>query len=175
MLFNSYHYIFFFLPVAFFVYFLLPNKRLIIGAKDFLVFASLFFYSWWNIAYLPLILTSMLFNYVIGNTLNENFQHIKVHKKSVLQFGVVVNLSLLGYFKYMDFFIENFNLLSSSSIPLLHLVLLLAISFFTFQQIAYLVDSYRQETSEYDFLNYALFVTFIHSSLRVQLFIIKRW
>jgi len=160
MLFNSYEYIFFFLPITFFVYFLLLNKRLIVGAKGFLVFASLFFYSWWNIAYLPLILTSMLFNYVIGNTLNENFQHIKVHKKSVLVFGVVINLSLLGYFKYMDFFIENFNLLSSSSIPLLHLALPLAISFFTFQQIAYLVDSYRKETSEYDFLNYALFVTF---------------
>jgi cellulose synthase/poly-beta-1,6-N-acetylglucosamine synthase-like glycosyltransferase len=60
MLFNSYEFIFAFLPLTFFIYFFLLNKRLIVGAKGFLVFASLFFYSWWNIAYLPLILISML-------------------------------------------------------------------------------------------------------------------
>lgn len=102
----------------------------------------------------------MLFNYTIGNTLNDNFKRIKIHKKSVLFFGIIANLSLLAYFKYMDFFLENLNLLVGTSIPLLHLALPLAISFFTFQQIAYLVDSYRGETAEYDFLNYALFVTF---------------
>ena len=73
---------------------------------------------------------------------------------------MIANLALLGYFKYTDFFLENFNLVLDESIPLLHLALPLAISFFTFQQIAYLVDSYRGETPEYDFLNYALFVTF---------------
>jgi len=160
MLFNSYEFIFLFLPLSFFIYFFLLQKRLIIGAKGFLVFASLFFYSWWNVVYLPIILSSMLFNYVIGNSLNENFKKIRVHKKGLLALGVVLNLSLLGYFKYTDFFIENFNLIFNGSVPLLHLALPLAISFFTFQQIAYLVDSYRAETSEYDFLNYALFVTF---------------
>ncbi len=131
-----------------------------VGAKGFLVFASLFFYSWWNVSYLPIILSSLLFNYVVGNALNENFQRIRLHKKTLLTFGVIANIALLGYFKYTDFFIENFNLAFDTSVPLLHLVLPLAISFFTFQQIAYLVDSYRGETSEYDFLNYALFVTF---------------
>jgi len=160
VLFNSYEFIFFFLPATFFIYFLLLRQRLIIGAKGFLVFASLFFYSWWNIDYLPLILLSMLFNYVVGNTLNENFKHIHIHKRSVLAIGVIANLALLGYFKYSDFLIENFDLLFGASVPLLHLALPLAISFFTFQQIAYLVDSYRGETREYDFLNYALFVTF---------------
>ena len=160
MLFNSYEFIFFFLPIVFFVYFFLLKQRWIIGAKGFLVFASLFFYSWWNISYLPLILVSMLFNYVIGNTLNENFRQIRAHKKTILWIGVVANLALLGYFKYSDFLIENVNVLLDASIPLLHLALPLAISFFTFQQIAYLVDSYRGETQEYDFLNYALFVTF---------------
>ena len=126
------------------------------------MFSSLFFYSWWNIAYLPLILISMLFNYVIGNSLNKEITINKksFSKKSILIFGIVCNISLLGYFKYADFFIENFNLLSGTNVNLLHLLLPLAISFFTFQQIAYLVDSYRQETKEYDFLNYALFVTF---------------
>jgi len=160
VLFNSYEFIFFFLPFSFFIYFYLLDRRLIVGAKGFLVFASLFFYSWWNIAYLPLILASMLFNYVIGNSLNENFAHMRVSKKSLLAFGVIGNLSLLGYFKYFDFLIENFNLAFDGSVPLLHLALPLAISFFTFQQIAYLVDSYRGETKEYDFLNYAIFVTF---------------
>ncbi|PPK57116.1 D-alanyl-lipoteichoic acid acyltransferase DltB (MBOAT superfamily) [Malaciobacter marinus] len=166
MLFNSYEFIFIFLPITFFIYFYLNSKRLIIASKGFLVFSSLFFYSWWNVAYLPLILVSMLFNYVIGNTLSQNNEEQKkglnktFSKKSILIFGIVANVSLLGYFKYADFFIENFNLVTNSNIELLHLLLPLAISFFTFQQIAYLVDSYKAETKEYDFLNYALFVTF---------------
>ncbi len=129
-----------------------------------MVFASLFFYSWWNVFYLPIILTSMLFNYVVGNILSKDNKSkrtkINFSKKSILIFGIVANLSLLGYFKYADFFIENFNLISGLNIEPLNLLLPLAISFFTFQQIAYLVDSYRNETKEYDFLNYALFVTF---------------
>ena len=104
----------------------------------------------------------MLFNYVIGNSLNTKKEENKksFSKKSILIFGIVANLSLLGYFKYADFFIENFNIVAQTNINLFNLLLPLAISFFTFQQIAYLVDSYRQETKEYDFLNYALFVTF---------------
>ena len=162
MLFNSYEFIFAFLPITFFVYFYLNSKRLTIASKGFLVFSSLFFYSWWNIAYLPLILASMLFNYVIGNSLNKKDDENKktFSKKSILIFGIVCNIALLGYFKYADFFIENFNLAIGTNVNLLNLLLPLAISFFTFQQIAYLVDSYRQETKEYDFLNYALFVTF---------------
>ena len=166
MLFNSYEFIFAFLPITFFIYFYLNSKRLTHASKGFLVFASLFFYSWWNIAYLPLILISMLFNYTIGNSLaksnDENKKGLKktFSNKSILVFGIVCNVALLAYYKYADFFIENFNLATSSNVNLLHLVLPLAISFFTFQQIAYLVDSYRGETKEYDFLNYALFVTF---------------
>ncbi len=161
MLFNSYEFIFAFLPITFFIYFYLNSKRLTIASKGFLVFASLFFYSWWNIVYLPLILISMLFNYVVGSSLiKENIQKERVNKKILLTFGIIGNLALLGYFKYADFFISNINTASGTNFDLLHLALPLAISFFTFQQIAYLVDSYRGETSEYDFLNYALFVTF---------------
>jgi len=111
-------------------------------------------------AYLPIILVSMLFNYVVGVSLSKDSEHTKVNKKTLLTIGIIVNISLLGYFKYMDFFIENLNLVIGTDFGLLHLTLPLAISFFTFQQIAYLVDSYRQETKEYDFLNYAVFVTF---------------
>jgi len=161
LLFNSYEFIFLFLPITFFIYFYLNYKRLTEASKGFLVFSSLFFYSWWNVAYLPIILSSMLFNYIIGTSLGKIYKDKpKVSKKALLVFGIVANIALLAYFKYMDFFIENINFFTDSNIPLLHLALPLAISFFTFQQIAYLVDSYRGETREYDFLNYALFVTF---------------
>lgn len=163
MLFNSYEFIFIFLPITFFIYFYLNSKRLTEVAKGFLVFSSLFFYSYWEIKYLPIILASMLFNYVIGSTLskyNSKKNKKTFSKRYILIFGIICNVSLLGYFKYANFFIENFNLFAGSDIELLHLLLPLAISFFTFQQIAYLVDSYRNETKEYDFLNYALFVTF---------------
>ncbi len=155
MLFNSYEFIFFFLPLVYLAYFALHRYGNALVAKLFLVLASLFFYSWWNPVYLPLILGSMVFNYVVGQRLARSRK-----PKLLLFFGVGVNLALLGYFKYADFFINNANFLFGTQIPLLHLVLPLAISFFTFQQIAYLVDSYRHETKEYDFLNYALFVTF---------------
>ncbi|WP_415407817.1 MBOAT family O-acyltransferase [Sulfurovum sp. CS9] len=161
MLFNSYEFIFLFLPITFFIYFYLNQKRLTDASKGFLAFASLFFYSWWNIAYLPLILISMLFNYVVGKQLSGYEQRKKCcSKKALLGIGIVFNLSMLGYFKYSDFFIANFNTVFSADVSLLHLALPLAISFYTFQQIAYLVDSYRRETKEYDFLNYAVFVTF---------------
>ena len=160
MLFNSIEYIFFFLPTTFFIYFFLLSKRLVVGAKGFLVFASLFFYSWWNPIYLPIILVSMLFNYTIGNILSKDSFYVKISKKNIITFGILANIALLGYFKYADFFIENYNYIWNENVGLYHLALPLGISFFTFQQISYLVDSYKGETKEYDFLNYALFVTF---------------
>jgi len=159
MLFNSYEYIFLFLPLTFFVYFYLNSKRLTEASKGFLVLSSLFFYSWWNVVYLPVILSSMLVNYTIGRSFSKD-RSKKVSKKTILTIGILFNLFLLGYFKYMDFFIENINFVTDANFSTLNLVLPLAISFFTFQQIAYLVDSYRNETHEYDFLNYSLFVTF---------------
>ena len=160
MLFNSYIFIFLFLPAVLFVYFYLNHRRLTTASKAFLVIASLFYYSWWNVIYLPLILSSMLFNYFIGSRLSTNIKGKRLSKKQLLTLGVSGNLLLLGYFKYADFFIKNIDYVLGIELPLLHLALPLAISFFTFQQIAYLVDSYRGETKEYDFLNYAIFVTF---------------
>ncbi|HPF46965.1 MAG: MBOAT family protein [Alphaproteobacteria bacterium] len=162
MLFNSYEFIFVFLPVTFCVYFFLNHKKLTIAANAFLALASLFFYSWWNIIYLPLILSSILFNYYIGQKIHASLgnESSRISPKSILTFGVVVNLALLGYFKYSDFFISNTNLLLGTHFTLLHLVLPLAISFFTFQQISYLVDSYKGKVNEHNFINYSLFVTF---------------
>ncbi|HXI10854.1 MAG TPA: MBOAT family protein [Thermodesulfobacteriota bacterium] len=157
MLFNSYLFILLFLPVTLAVYFILNRQRLTTASKAWLVLCSLFFYGWWNVSYLPLILLSVIFNYAVG----ASFKRMRGgRRKSILVFGICLNLALLGYFKYMDFFIANLDRVSGLGVGLLHIVLPLGISFFTFTQIAFLVDSYRSEAHEYDFLNYALFVTF---------------
>lgn len=164
MLFNSYEFIFLFLPVTFFVYFWLNKKRLTQASKAWMVFASLFFYSWWNVIYLPLILGSILFNFTVGSTITkmENSTSVKrgFSRKGLLSFGILSNIALLAYFKYMDFFITNANTLLGTHWDLMHIILPLGISFFTFTQIAYLVDAYRNEVKEMDYLNYTLFVTF---------------
>lgn len=162
MLFNSYEFIFLFLPLSVIVYFWLNQKRLTQAGKAWLVFVSLFFYSWWDISYLPLILGSILFNFTMGTTISKSSKKAKqsLSQLSLLTFGIIANLSLLGYFKYTDFFISNVNALLNTHYNLLHIILPLGISFFTFTQIAYLVDAYKKEVQEIDYLNYILFVTF---------------
>lgn len=117
------------------------------------------YYGYWKPIYLLLIVASILFNYGIGTYLAKG----SYRRKTVLAAGVAANLSTLGYFKYANFFAENLNRVlppDEFHFDLPDIVLPLAISFFTFQQIAFLVDAYRRETSEYNFLNYSLFVTF---------------
>ncbi|MDD5052458.1 MAG: MBOAT family protein [Sulfuricurvum sp.] len=165
MLFNSYEFIFFFLPITFIVFFWLNSKRLTQASKGWMVFASLFFYSWWNISYLPLILSSILFNFIVGSSITKinarkNINVKTFSNKAFLSFGIISNIALLAYFKYMDFFITNSNTLIGTHWNLMHILLPLGISFFTFTQIAYLVDAYRDEVREMDYLNYTLFVTF---------------
>jgi alginate O-acetyltransferase complex protein AlgI len=154
MLFNSYIFIFVFLPIVLLGFHLIGKRghhRIVIS---WLVGASLFFYGWWNPAYLGLILISIIFNYAVGVYLGGK------PSKLILILGVVVNLSLIGYFKYANFFVDNFNVITDSNIVIKQIILPLAISFFTFQQITYLVDAYRGLTKEYNFLHYCLFVTF---------------
>ncbi len=120
MLFNSFEFIFLFLPITFAVYFWLNKKRLTQAAKGWMVFASLFFYSWWNIIYLPIILGSILFNFTVGSSISKINSSIhdrkKVSRTALLAFGITSNLILLGYFKYMDFFIANAN--TSFGVPI---------------------------------------------------------
>jgi len=174
MLFNSYLFIFLFLPITLLVFFSIGSRGHHRIAIAWLIAASLFFYGWWNPAYLGLILASILFNYAVGVALaNQHAQTLVSQStqpnstqlnfnstKLLLAFGVFVNLFLLGYFKYANFFVDNFNSLTSSTYHLQTIILPLAISFFTFQQITYLVDAYKGETREYNFLHYCLFVTF---------------
>ena len=159
MLFNSFEYIFAFLPLTFLLYFSLAKVR-IKAAKIVLILASLFFYAWWKLEYIPILLGSIIFNFTLGNLIREDKLKIFLSKKSVLIFGIAANLALLGYYKYADFFIENVNNALGKDYDSLNLLLPLAISFFTFQQITYLVDSYKGDIKKHSFLSYSLFVTF---------------
>lgn len=160
MLFNSYEFIFAFLPVTFVVYFLLNRFHLTSAGKLWLAGASLFFYSWWDVSYLPLILGSIFFNYFMGTTISRHHSSSPGKRRAVLTFAITANLLLLGYYKYADFFIQNANAILADNIPLLHVILPLGISFFTFTQIAYLVDAHRGNAKEYNIVSYILFVTF---------------
>ena len=131
MLFNSFEYLFFFLPISFFLYFYFSHQHKETVAKIWLFSASLFFYSWWNWIYLPLILTSALFNYFVGTRLSKDGAGSAINKKGWLTIGLLGNLGLLTYFKYADFFIESFNWALDVHLGLPHVVLPLAISFFT--------------------------------------------
>ena len=159
MLFNSLEFLLLFLPITFIVYFALNKNKLTELAKGWLVLMSLYFYAYWKLDYLPIILTSMIFNYSIGSTLVQKIK-LNINRKAILIFGIVGNILLLGYYKYFDFLIDNINHLFHQDFNFMNIMLPLGISFFTFQQISFLVDSYRYETKEYDFLTYALFVTF---------------
>ena len=128
-------------------------------AKVWLVTASLYFYSYFNKSYLILIIVSILVNYFIGTELNMKTNNV-IRRKVLLIFGVLFNLGALGYFKYYDFFVENINYVFKTNFNLLHIMLPLGISFFTFQQLSFVVDSYYRKNLRYDFLSYALFVTF---------------
>jgi len=119
-----------------------------------LVGASLFFYGWWNPAYLFIIIGSILFNYYWGILVAGR------HNKPILTVGIAANLGMLAYFKYANFFVDNINTLANTNFYLESIILPLAISFFTFQQVSYLVDAYQGKTREYNFLHYCLFVTF---------------
>ncbi len=171
MIFSSYIFIFAFLPVMLVGFYGLRYFNLHRGANVFLVLGSLFFYAFWNVLYLPILMGSIVVNYVIAKVILKSSGGGGA--KYYLTSGIVFNLGLLGFFKYTDFFLENFNLLSQVlnldfEIPLPHIVLPLAISFFTFQQIAFLVDCYKkidvadlqEESREIDFVDYCLFITF---------------
>lgn len=153
MLFNSYEFIFIFLPITLLVYFTFARFKLTKLATASLVIASLIFYSYWDIRYLPLLLISILFNYLIGTTIE------RTRSKTFLIIGITVNLALLGYFKYMSFFIRAINDTVGSGFPVPEIILPLGISFFTFTQTAFLIDAFRGETKNYSLLTYSLFVT----------------
>ena len=156
MLFNSVEFIFLFLPITLFGFFCLAR----LGqnyATAWLFAASLSFYSWWDWHYVGLLLGSIAFHFYIGTWLTKLNQ---IHKKRLLVGAIGFDLSALVYFKYADMFIGTWNLASSHHIALLNVVLPLGISFFTFTQIAYLIDVYDGKVKEVRALHFGLFVTY---------------
>lgn len=152
MLFNSYEFIFLFLPVTIIIFFALSGSKL---RAAWLVLASIFFYGYWDFRYVALLIFSILTNFFVG----RKIFHSSTQKKSWLIAGIVFNLSLLFYFKYTGFFLSNVNAFFHQNFFVPEIILPLGISFFTFTQTAFLVDTYRGEVEEYSFVNYCLFVT----------------
>lgn len=159
MLFSSIEFIFCFLPLVFLVYFVLTKYTSAVISKSWLVLSSLFFYGYWEASYLYLILFSIAVNFGIGRLILDK-KELGLSPKKPALIGVLFNVGLLGYFKYVDFFIFNINAAFSAQISYLEILLPLGISFFTFQQISYLIDCCKEETKKYDFVDYCLFVTF---------------
>jgi alginate O-acetyltransferase complex protein AlgI len=154
MLFNSLHFVLVFLPVVVIVFYALEARRSRTLALSWLVAASLFFYGWWNPPYVVLLLASVAVNFGLGRAISQR------RSRPLLVVGIGFNLALIGFFKYANFFVDNVNAGLGTGFSPGTIILPLAISFFTFQQIAYLVDAYQQKTHEYRLLHYCLFVTF---------------
>ncbi len=159
MLFNSFEFIFRFLPITLVIFWLIGRWGHPRAAIAWLVLASVFFYGWWNPAYLGLLIFLLVFNYGVGYALGHS-STTPVSRKWLLTLGIAVDLAILGYYKYANFFVNGVNSLAGTDLNWQRVVLPLGISFFTFQKIAYLVDAYKGKTKGYDFLNYCLFVTF---------------
>ena len=159
MLFNSYVFMLAFLPLTLLVYFLLSRlpERIQIN-KLFLVLASFVFYGYNNPNYVPIILGSILVNYALSQVMLSSEK--KVIRLPLMLLGLFLNLGVLFYFKYHDFFADNMNAFFGTNFALYRLALPLGISFFTFQQLSYVIDSYRRTVPRYNILDYALFVTF---------------
>jgi alginate O-acetyltransferase complex protein AlgI len=160
VLFNSFEFIFVYLPVTWFLYQLIARHKAGL-AVGFLGLASLGFYAWWDYRFVGLLLTSIIFNFCCGMMLNKgHIWQIHVARKRILFFGIAINIGALAYFKYANFFLGTLRGLISSDLPIINVILPLGISFFTFTQIAFLVDVYRGQAKEYHFTNYLLFVTY---------------
>lgn len=155
MLFNSYIFILFFLPLSLLGYFTCNHFKQYTLAKCFLTGMSLWFYAYFEFSYLGIMLSSIFFNYVMHRLLL-----CCRHKKLLLAGGIFGNLALLFYFKYFTFCMETLNSLFHTGISLPEILLPLGISFFTFQQIAFLVDTARGEVTCQPLADYMLFVTF---------------
>ncbi len=162
MLFNSYEFLYAFLPTAY-ILFKLCSRFGIRAGVGFLGIASAFFYSYWSFSSLPILVASIAVNYLVGQRLNESGLSVRTRKRFFVM-GIVFNLLLISYFKYGAFFVGNVSLLLNwVGLPVLAVPdpsLPIGISFFTFTQIAYLVDSYRQVGSKTSFDRYFVFVTY---------------
>ena len=159
MLFNSYPFLLVFLPVTLFGFFALARLGNHLAAA-WLAFASLVFYGWWNPAYVALLAGSIVFNYAMGTRIVRARAHSATRAKRLVAAAVAIDLLVLGYFKYANFFVDNLALVTGIHPDVARIILPLGISFYTFTQIAFLVDAYRGKVIGLDPVHYALFVTY---------------
>lgn len=160
MLFNSYVFIFAFLPVVLAGYFTLGRIGVAGLAKLWLLAASCFCYGWWSVPFLGLLIGSVVFNYGCGRVILYLTHAERPAAGVALGTAIGANLAILAWFKYAAFIADNIGTISGLDIAVGNIVLPLAISFFTFQQISYLVDCSRRRVADYGLADYALFVTF---------------
>lgn len=158
MLFNSVPFIFLFLPTVLILFYAVArvDHRL---AAGFLALASLCFYGWWDSRYVLLLVGSVCGNFILSEAILRNRARPRT-ARVLLTVAVAADLMLLGYYKYTDFFIANLDTLLGAAWTMRHIVLPLGISFFTFTQIAFLVDTYRNIARERNFIHYLLFITY---------------
>ena len=159
MLFNSIVFIFAYLPAVVIGYYAICASPLRPVRLHFLALASLFFYGYWAPKYVLLLLFSMAVNYVVAIAI-QKLDKAERPRRGVLIFGTIFNLALLFYFKYFNFFIDNVNAAFGTSVEIAKIVLPLAISFFTFQKIAFLFDLYRRRIKLGSVGDYTAFVLF---------------
>ena len=183
MLFNSYIFIFIFLPLVLLGWYLLNSYNKYSLANIFLAGMSLWFYGYFNVYYLAIILSSIGLNYLLSYLLTKipaaetvssdtvlsdvsdsgvsgPTSRTKLWRRIGLAAGIVINLGILFYFKYYDFFIENINMAFHTDFTLRHILLPLGISFFTFQQLSFIIDRCLGRCEHYSLINYVTFVTF---------------
>ena len=154
MLFNSYVFVFLFFPICLLGYYGLIHLQKNVAAKVFLIAMSLWFYGYFNLSYLLIMMCSIGANYLFHRALSRR------RDKAVMILAAAVNLGVLFYFKYFDFFLATVNEVFNSSVALRGILLPLGISFFTFQQISFIADTYRGEVRDCSPIDYALFVSF---------------
>jgi len=159
MLFNSYIFLFCFLPVAILGYYLLAHFAGPKAAKIWLAIASLVFYGWWKVGFIQILLTSIAFNYALSLLILGTEQK-PARQRVLLTVGIVANISLLVYYKYLFVMLDFFHAHGWLSPDFVQVLLPLGISFFTFTQIGFLVDCQQGVVQERNLLNYVLFVTF---------------
>lgn len=157
MNFNSYIFVLGFLPISLIVFYVLGYFKKYKLSQIFLIVDSLIFYGYFKTEYILLLVGSVSINYLISKKIGG--VNNKKKKKIYLIIGLFLNLSLLIYFKYFNFLIENFNRIFSSNIDFIDIIIPLGISFFTFQQLSYLIDSYTEKLN-YKFIDYASYVIF---------------
>lgn len=156
MVFSSFQFVLVFFPVVVVVFLLLQARNHIRASSLWLIAASFFFYGWWNYRYLLLPFGSVVFNFLLGRKLLAT----KTGSRGLLIFGLVANLSILGWYKYAGFFADNFAAFTGLALHVPQIALPLAISFCTFQQISFLVDCHRQQVRHFDFRRYLLYIVF---------------